>query len=106
MEGKVSFFKHLITLQVFKPKNESARRFLVSFVAGFVGMIIALAWNNILAEIISLLAEDFPILSLFGGLIAAILITVLVLAIALSFFNNLNEKEEPSKAEQQEDNKK
>ncbi len=72
-----------------KVKSDHSARFLIRVVGSFVGMIIALSWNNILASAISVLSQRAPILSLFGGLVAAILVTWLVLTLGIRFFNKM-----------------
>ncbi|NJP03855.1 hypothetical protein HC823_01080 [Candidatus Gracilibacteria bacterium] len=72
-----------------KVKSDHSARFLIRVVGSFVGMIIALSWNNILASVITLLGEQAPVLSLFGGLISAILVTWIVLTLGIQFFNKM-----------------
>ncbi len=91
---KKSVWKRMVSkINFTRPQTGSAERFLVSFVAGFCGMIIALAWNNVLTDFVGLL-QSFPVLKLFGGLVAAIFITVIILFVAMSYFNHINIKEE------------
>ena len=81
----MDFFKNSIP----KIKSDHSARFIIRVVGSFVGMIIALSWNNILSSIIELLGQRAPILSLFGGLLSAILVTWIVLTLGIRFFNQM-----------------
>lgn len=72
----------------FRPKHRFEAVFVTRVVASFVGMIIALSWNNILKHLIDLLKENYPILSLLGGAVGALLVTVITLQIAILFVRN------------------
>ena len=88
------------------PRSYHAERFLVSVSAGFVGMIIALCWYSIFDNAIQLLAQKFPILALFGGLVLAIVITLLCLLTGFYFFNNIKTEEDEDKLKNQEEKEK
>ena len=80
--------------QIPKPQNDNAQKFLVSVVAGFVGMLIALSWNNILISFISIISKKVPLVGIFGGLLTAIIITFLGVFFGVWFLNHLNGQDE------------
>lgn len=80
--------------QVPKPKNDNATKFLVAVVAGFVGMIIALSWNNILVSFIDIISAKVPLVGVFGGLVTAVVVTFLGVSFGVWFLNHLNQEEE------------
>jgi|GEM_PF-5298878 len=71
-------------------KTEKAQSFILGVVSGFVGMIIALAWNNILVTFIDLVGKKFPILSLCGGVVGAVLVTVFSIWLGMICFCQIN----------------
>ncbi len=73
-------------------RNSDARSFYIISVSSFVGLAIAIAWTDLVSLFFDVLKEDFPILSLFGGLIASIIVTIVALLVGLTLVNRLETK--------------
>ncbi len=70
-------------------RNSDARSFYIISVSSFVGLAIAIAWTDLVSLFFDVLKEDFPVLSLFGGLIASVIVTAVALLIGLILVNRL-----------------
>jgi len=77
-----------------KPNNDESRKFIVAVIAGFVGMIMALSWNNILVSFLDLVSKKIPILGVLSGLVTATVITFCAVFFGIWFLNHLNSKDE------------
>lgn len=73
----------------FNIKGSDTRWYVGQTVASFSGMIIALSWNDLLQNFVDVLKEDFPILSIFGGVFAAALLTIIAVGLGILFLNSL-----------------
>jgi hypothetical protein len=77
----------------FNIKSSDTRRYVGQTVASFSGMIIALSWNDLIQNFVDVLKEEYPILSLFGGTFAAILLTIVAVGLGILFLNSIDSRE-------------
>lgn len=87
MKSIIHTFRH--QKRKFNVKSSDTRRYVGQTVASFSGMIIALSWNDLLQNFIDVMKDDFPILSIFGGLFAAVLLTFVAIMLGILFLNSL-----------------
>jgi len=71
-------------------KNPDVRRFLVMVLGGFCGAALAIVWNNVLTVSLSWVQESSHLMSFWGAVLFAIIITALLVGGGIFIIQKIN----------------